>query len=294
MGDGDDAAAHVAQVRQYYDRNSVRFQRLGHGGAAMHRAVWAPGVATQAGAFTYVEEAVLRLLADVPAPRVVDLGCGVGASLQYLARRRADLRGDGVTISPEQAKMASALITQAGLAERVRIREGDFLTPPADLGGADLAFSIEAFVHGPDPAGYLRSAAGMLRPGGLLVVCDDLLTPSGATATPRLAPRLDTFRRGWRVASLVTVEHLAELAATAGLTLTDDRDLTPYLQLRRPRDRAIGVFVAATRRFPRRSDYWWSLAGGDALQRCLAADLIAYRLLTFRQEPDPALVGSGT
>ena len=65
------------------------------------------------------------------------------------------------------------------------MREGDFLAPPDDLTGADLVFSIEAFVHGPDPAAYFRAAAGLLRPGGLLALCDDLLTPAGVAAPPR-------------------------------------------------------------------------------------------------------------
>ena len=176
----DDRPVQVEGVRRFYDRNTARFRRLGEGGASIHRAVWAPGVSTRAAAFHHVDDVVLSLLADEPAPRVVDLGCGVGGSLVHLAARRADLVGEGITISPAQVAAAATLIARAGLAARVRVREGDFVAPPADLAGADLALSIEAFVHGPDPAAYFRAAAGLLRPGGLLVVCDDVLTARGA------------------------------------------------------------------------------------------------------------------
>ena len=98
----------------------------------------------------------------VARPAVVDLGCGLGASLLYLAGR-ADLTGEGITISPLQAVRATRRIAEAGLADRVRCREGDYLAVPDDLAGtADLAFSIEAFVHGPDPGGYFRQAARVL------------------------------------------------------------------------------------------------------------------------------------
>ncbi len=283
MSADGDTSGQVERVKRFYDRNTARFQRLGEGGASIHRAVWAPGVTTLDDAIHHVDEAVLSLLGDEAAPRVVDLGCGVGGSLIYLASRRPDLVGDGITISPAQAEVGTALVAEAGLSERVRVREGDFLAPQDDLAGADLVVSVEAFVHGPDPAAYFRRAAGLLRPGGVLVVCDDVLTPAGAAAGPREARRIDAFRTGWRIGTLLTVDDAARQAADAGLTPVRDDDLTPYLRLRRPRDRWIGLLVTATRPLRLRGEYWSSLAGGDALQHCLASGLVGYRLLVFRR-----------
>src|SRR6266496_6113847 len=239
--------AHTELVRRYYDNNTTLFDRLGRTGGSIHRAVWGPGVSSRAEAFHHVDEIVLRALpADVARPAVVDLGCGLGASLLYLAGR-TDLTGEGITISPLQAEQATRRIAEMGAADRVRCREGDFLAVPDDLvGTADLAFSIEAFVHGPDADGYFSEAARTLRPGGRLVVCDDFL---GGSATPHAARRLAAFRTGWRIGSLLTVEQARILAAGNGLALVDDQDLTPYLELRRPRDRWIGLLVTAGRAF---------------------------------------------
>jgi cyclopropane fatty-acyl-phospholipid synthase-like methyltransferase len=279
----DDAAGQVRQVREAYERSTARFVRLGQGGVSIHRAVWGPDVTTREQAFHYVEDRLLALLPDRPHPLAVDLGCGVGGSLLHLARRRPDLRAEGVTISPAQAERAEQLVAAAGLADQVRCREGDFLSPPDDLEGtADVVFSIEAFVHGPDPAAYFRSAARLLAPGGRLAVCDDLLTAAGAVPTADARRRLDDFREGWRVGSLVTVEDAVRYAAEAGLVLESNTDLTPYLELRRPRDRAISVALAVARGPLRpRGEYWRMLAGGDALQHCLTGGLIDYRLLVL-------------
>jgi SAM-dependent methyltransferase len=283
----EDVTDQVGRVRSYYDRNTARFRRLGQGGASIHRAVHGPGVTTREQAFHHVEERILALVPvarpDGGPPRVVDLGCGVGGSLLHLAGRRADLVADGITISPAQVAVAAELVEEAGLADRVRVREGDFLAPPADLAGADLVLSVEAFVHGPDPAAYFRAAAGLLRPGGLLVLCDDLLAPRGVRPSPRDSRRLDEFRTGWRVGSLVTADAAARDAAAAGLDLVTDDDLTPYLGLRRPRDRWISLMVAATRPLRPTGEYWASLAGGSALQHCLATGLVEYRLLVLRR-----------
>jgi len=280
----EDAPGQVERVKRYYDRNTEHFRRLGEGGASIHRAVWAPGTTTRERAVHHVDDALLSLLDGVDRPLVVDLGCGVGGSLLYLASRRPDLVGEGITISPAQAEVAAALVAEAGLQDRVRVREGDFVAPPGDLAGADAALSIEAFVHGPDPAGYFRAAAGVLRPGGLLVLCDDVLAAAGATAPAREARRVGEFRTGWRLASLLPIEEITAHAAAAGLVPAGDEDLTPYLRLQRPRDRWLRLMVASTRPLRLRSEYWWSLAGGDALNYCLERGLITYRLLVFRRD----------
>jgi cyclopropane fatty-acyl-phospholipid synthase-like methyltransferase len=282
-----DAARHADRVRRYYDNNAARFERYGQGGASIHRAVWGPGVSTRPAAFHYVDELILRALPPTAdRPRVVDLGCGVGASLLYLASR-TELTGEGITISPAQATRAAQLIADAGATATVRCREGNYLTPPADLTGADLAFSIEAFVHGPDPARYFRSAAGVLRPGGKLVVCDDFLTPRASQPSPAAARWIGEFRHGWRVGSLISAELARDLAAAAGLVLVESLDLTPYLELRRPRDRWISLLVALARPFRIEGDYWHSLVGGNALQRALGAGFLSYRFLVFERRPVP-------
>lgn len=273
----------TAQVRRYYDRNAAAFERLGQGGAAIHRAVWGPGVTTRTAAFHHVDELILDSLPpDIARPTVVDLGCGLGASLLYLAGR-IDMTGEGITLSPRQAARAAQLIAEAEAGGRVRCREGDYLAVPDDLAGtAHLTFSIEAFIHSPDPDRYFQQAARTLRPGGKLVLCDDFLTSPAQPATARDARLLHEFRTGWHASSLLTVEQVRTLAAAHGLTLSRDLDLTAHLELRRPRDRWVGVMLSLGRPLRPRGEYWRSLVGGNALQHALLRGLLTYRFLELR------------
>ena len=92
----------AADVRRYYDRHTDNFVAHGRGGAvgALHRAVWGPGADGADAAFRYVENQILEHLRTLPhgadPAHVVDLGCGVGASLCYLAERLPIL-GTGIT-----------------------------------------------------------------------------------------------------------------------------------------------------------------------------------------------------
>ena len=279
----DLAARHSEGVRRYYDQNLERFERLGQGKTSIHRAVWGPGIDTRQAAFHYVDELILAQLRPLGGtPKVVDLGCGVGASLVYLASQ-LDIHAEGITISPRQAERAARLIAAARPLGKVRCRQGDYLALPPDITDADLAFSIEAVVHSPDLTRYFREAARALRPGGKLIVCDDFLADR-ATSPSRVEQRwLDEFRQGWRIGSLVTVAKARALALAEGLELVDDLDLSPHLELRRPRDRWISLLMIALRPLKPRGEYWLSLLGGNALQLALEAGVLQYRFLTFQR-----------
>lgn len=278
------AAALTERVKRYYDNNAAAFERLGQGGSCIHRAVWGPGVITRTEAFHHVDELILGSVPpELLRPAILDLGCGLGASLLYLAGR-IDMTGEGITISRAQAARAAQIIAEAGAGERVRCRQGDFLALPEDLAGsADLAFSVEAFIHSPDADRYFQQAVRALRPGGRLVLCDDFLTSATPPDTPRGRRWLEEFRVGWHAGSLLTVEQVREVAARHGLTVVREVDLTPFLELRRPRDRWIGLLVRAGRVFGPTGPYWQSLVGGNALQRALIHGLLSYRFLELRR-----------
>jgi cyclopropane fatty-acyl-phospholipid synthase-like methyltransferase len=268
----------TTDVRAYYDGNTRAFVRFGHGRAsgAIHRAVWGPGVRTRAAALHYVDDLIAARLGDGRL-HVLDLGCGVGASLVYLAQQR-DIRGTGVTLSPLQAQLGRERLGAMGLADRVRIIEGDYGALP-ELEPVDLAYAIESFVHGPSPDRFFAEAARVLRPGGLLIVCDDVRGDDGGRAAQRA---IDRFTRGWHVNSLLTPQDLRARAQAAGLAQLSTQDLTGWLELRRPRDRAIAALAALTAWLPRLPTRLAPLIGGSALQTALGHRWIEYHFTVFR------------
>ena len=187
------------QIRRYYDRHTPAFVALGQRGSdgAMHRAVWGPGTANHRQAFRYVENQIALLLQGLsPSPErlnVVDLGCGIGASLCYLAAR-VPVRGTGITLSPVQARFAEQRIRECGFADRIRCIEGDYCDLPTGTGPADLAYAIESFSHVQDPARFFAQCRRLIRPGGLLLICDDFQRssddPEGGARNRTLPPRM--------------------------------------------------------------------------------------------------------
>jgi cyclopropane fatty-acyl-phospholipid synthase-like methyltransferase len=281
----------LEDVREYYDANSARFERFGQGGGTFHRAVWGPGVQSRDEAFRHIDQLILSelelLRARISDPlHVLDLGCGVGSSVIFLASR-AKVHATGATLSGVQADRAREHGLRSEVSDRVRFITANFLDLPSTVSKAHVAFSIEAFIHGPDPAEYFRAAARYVVPGGLLVVCDDFLTQSSETKLPPRARRLlEEARKDWLANTLVSTKEASSLASRAGFTLLKDLDLTPHLELRRPRDRAISLLVALGRHLPLRGPTWRSFVGGNALQRALATGLLEYRFLVWQRNHD--------
>jgi SAM-dependent methyltransferase len=283
------ASAAVDDVRRYYEENTARFERFGQGRGtgAIHRAVRAKGGDSDQSPFRTLERMILRRLTRVGSGdgkvHVLDLGCGVGASMIYLALH-APIIATGVTLSALQAVRARERIAECGLAERVRCLEGSYLELPSSVPPAALAFSIEAFIHGPDPAAFFEAAARYVVPGGLLLVFDDFLSDRAAgRLSTREARVLREVREGWLANSLVTARHASELASQAGFALETNHDLTSRLELGRPRDHAIAALVAVGRHLPLRGYRFRSLLGGNALQTGLRAGLLEFRCLGWRR-----------
>ena len=283
----------AAQVRHYYDRHTPAFVALGEGrhSGAIHRAVWAPGVRSADEAIHYVDDqiaAAIQSLRSGSTLHVVDLGCGVAASLIRLADR-LPIDGTGVTLSPVQVDIARQKISAAGFSARLQCIEGDFCALPATVGRADAAFAIESFVHVADAPRFFDQCRDLIRPGGLLIICDDFRADSALPRRSREAAKggadraLEQFREGWHVNTLVTVDELRSLAHAAGFEHESTQDLTPYLRIGRPRDRLIGAFLGVLNWLPVDARRFDDLIGGHALQTCLSHGWIAYQLCIFRR-----------
>jgi SAM-dependent methyltransferase len=123
-------------------------------------------------------EVLARLrLGGIAQPRVLDLGCGLGATLRSFARRLPNARLVGITRVPWQVERSTALNQAAGCGGRVAVLAGDYQATPLASSSFDAAYAIESscHAHGMDKGTLLTEAHRLLRPGGRLVVADGFL-----------------------------------------------------------------------------------------------------------------------
>jgi cyclopropane-fatty-acyl-phospholipid synthase len=148
-------------------------------GNDFYRIVLGPSLTYSCGVFRSVEdslehaqankyELVSRKLALATGMRLLDVGCGWGGMVLHAADRHG-VDAVGVTLSREQAGLASKRVVEADLATRVAIRVEDY----RDItdGPYDAVSSIGMFEHVGESrlAEYFRRMFGLLTPGGRLL-----------------------------------------------------------------------------------------------------------------------------
>lgn len=109
---------------------------------------------------------LLRLL---PPLTVADLGSGEGLLSELLALRCKSVIA--VDNSEKIIAFGAAKARKAGL-KNLEFRLGDLETPPIDPGSVDVVVLSQALHHAQNPERAIRSAYGILKPGGTLLALD--------------------------------------------------------------------------------------------------------------------------
>lgn len=107
-------------IAEFYDESSGLWENVW--GEHMHHGFYDPDSSVslsdhRAAQIRMIEE-TLRFAGVEAATAVVDVGCGIGGSSRYLARKFG-AKCRGITLSPVQAKRAQAIAADAGLSDKV-------------------------------------------------------------------------------------------------------------------------------------------------------------------------------
>ncbi|HUA74737.1 MAG TPA: methyltransferase domain-containing protein [Solirubrobacteraceae bacterium] len=156
---------------------------------------------------------------------VLDCGCGIGGTVASLNERFSAMRLTGLNIDARQLAVAGRRVT-AREGNEVKFVVGDACLLPFEDATFDAVLAVEAIFHFRSRLRFLREAARVLRPGGVLVVSDFLLRPRGAPALLRikLGSSLNYYGRQNQVPPTL-LGYLAMLRLS-GLTLRQYEDIT--------------------------------------------------------------------
>ncbi|QDZ18136.1 S-adenosyl-L-methionine-dependent methyltransferase [Chloropicon primus] len=100
---------------------------------------------------------------------ILDVGCGIGGTSRYLARKFPNARVTGITISEAQVKRATELAKEQGLAN-VEFKLVDALNMSFEDDQFDLVWGCESGEHMPDKRRYVEEMTRVLAPGGNLAI----------------------------------------------------------------------------------------------------------------------------
>lgn len=171
-----DSTEHGA-IRRYYSDAGGDYQYWGYE-FNMHFGFWHPGMnplRLEPMLERMNQEVVERVAEGLNAKaRVLDLGCGVGATLRWGARRYPHLEFRGVTVTPDQCRGAAVDARFDGRVARIA---GDYTRLPFRPASFDGAYAIESSCYAPGSSkrALVEEASRVLRRGARFAVADAFL-----------------------------------------------------------------------------------------------------------------------
>jgi len=295
------------RIPQYYDWLS-RYVQLSNwlayrdrfAGFTMHKSLKLPGEGSGEGdhegagdrrglraGLEYCNDRMLAIAREhglPPAPRVLDAGCGFGGTMFHW-QRRVGGRHDGLTLSKVQVGVGERHARKRGIADVCRFhrRSYDAALEP----DYDAIVAIESLIHAPDLRHTIANLAGGLRPGGVLLVLDDMATRDLDAAAPADAALV---RANWGCPGhFPTDDDFRSAIAGAGLQLVAEEDFSPLMRVRPAHllARQERVLARVKRAVPLTPIHTVASAflGGVALERLHGSGDVDYRLLVARRAP---------
>jgi tocopherol O-methyltransferase len=202
-------------------------------GQHIHHGLWLEGGETPEEAVRKMVELVAQKADLRSGERVIDIGCGYGASARLLAEKY----GAAITAITMSA-VQHAFAQSTGPRPELTYVLGNWYSLEFAPDSFDLAIAIESGEHMPDKVEFARRAFRVLRPGGRFLLCAWLS-----------ADRVSKWQTDFlmkpicsegRIPNLATAQEYIDAATEAGFRAADSQDLT---------DRVKRTWWIAIRRF---------------------------------------------
>ncbi|MDJ0635853.1 MAG: methyltransferase domain-containing protein [Xenococcaceae cyanobacterium MO_188.B29] len=205
-------------IREFYDASSRLWEQIW--GEHMHHGYYGRGgtykLDRRQAQIDLIEE--LLIWANVNqknAPQnIIDVGCGIGGSTLYLARKFA-AQATGITLSPVQASRARERAIDADLEDRVSFEVANALEMSFADNSFDLVWSLESGEHMPDKEKFLRECYRVLQPGGKLILATWCHRETNSLAGKLTPDEIKHLKEIYRVYCLPYVISLSEYRAIA-------------------------------------------------------------------------------
>lgn len=206
------------KIIEHYDAVSPYYRALW--GEHLHHGYWIQGDESKETAQLQLIEYLARLAGVKSGSRILDIGCGFGASSLFLAKNFC-ASTIGITISPVQVAMANRAAADAGIDAKFLLMDAESMSFAQPF---DLLWSIESISHYQDPRQFFASAVRFMKPGGTFALTDWFKKENLSPAQNKKFIR--PIEKGMFV-ELREMDDYAGFLASSGLRTVHRQVLTP-------------------------------------------------------------------
>jgi sterol 24-C-methyltransferase len=203
------------QIRSYYRINHWAYRHYHSQDGFMHFRISKNGVFTDEDVY-HQPDAVYEYIKK--GDFVVELGCGQGANLIYLAQSCPEARFWGFDLQPRK---------NLTLPANAQIFEQDYSSLPqiADA-SVDVVYAMETLVHCSDKEKVFRELYRILKPGGLMVNYDYALSDRYETFDWHIQTAIALISKGGASAMIESLDEWNTHFENSGFTIEKITDYT--------------------------------------------------------------------
>lgn len=249
----------------------------------MHKTLQVQGDAapsyTGAAQRLWINDLALDAAEPGPEPHVLDAGCGFGGTI-FRWHEKVGGRYDGLTLSRVQHRLAAREAGRRHVDGTCRFHLRSYDDPITER--YDAAVSIEALVHSPAFPETFQNLLQALRPGGKLIVVEDIPLREAEGDSD-----LAKIRYYWGLARVPDEDSYRTAIEANGLRVLHDTDYSegfrtsPPEKLAKLETRYLRLYNLIPMRGPR--FVLAAFLGGLALERLYQKRLVRYRLLVLQR-----------
>ena len=217
---------------------------------------------------------------------VLDVGCGIGGTSRYLAKRFPDAQVTGITISPEQQARATQLAKEREV-PNAKFELCDALAMHYPDNSFDFVWACESGEHMPDKVKYVQEMARVLKPGGRIVIATWCQREEPPAFDAKERKTLDYLYGEWTHPYFISIEEYARIMGATGVleqVATDDWAPQTIPAWRH------SVWVGVWDPWPvvRRPRLWWKVVRDawclEVMHRAFTKGLMQYGMMTASKE----------
>lgn len=158
---------------------------------------------------------------------VLDLGCGLGATMRRGAKLYPQIKFEGITLVPWQIAEAKKLNSKIET-KNLNYHHANYLELPFPDESVDGCYAIESAVYapGPDKRKLFDEIYRVLKPGGRFVVQDCFLRQAPEKMTPWVRWAYRKLCKGWAVTESPQIELFLKALKESGFNCEECRDIT--------------------------------------------------------------------
>ena len=205
----------LAQIRHYFKVSHWAYKVFHSQDGFMHFRISKSGVFTDEDIYHQPDAIADYIKAG---DTVLELGCGQGANLLYLAHGFPESRFVGVDLIP---------LKKDEMPQNVTIYEQDYSSIPqlAD-NSVDVCYAVETIVHNTDKEKIYREVNRVLKPGGVMIIYDYALASSFESYDPKIQMAIALTSKGGSAALFESLDELNTHYTNCGFEIEKITDYT--------------------------------------------------------------------